>query len=113
MAGTRPPWYLRETVDLLRRAVDVLDTARAPRRRLEGAFQELMPLEFDELSQGRLSAEFLALRGAMLRVPEGDDGTLAASVAAMSDTEVQEEMDRIRALYVAARHEWDAARGKG
>ena len=112
MPDARPPWYMREAVDLLRRAVDVLDTARAPRRRLEGAFHELSQLAFDDLSQGPLSAQFHALRGAIKRAPEGDDGTHAASVAAMTDAEVQEEMDRIRALYAAMRLEWDAARGK-
>lgn len=113
MSSPRPPWHLREAVELFRHAVDVLDTARAPRRRLEGAFHELVPLQFDEFANGPLHERLHALRAAMKRaVAPDEDDAIAASVAAMSDAEVQEQMDLIRALYGEVRHEWDAARGK-
>ena len=114
MPDNHPPSHLRQAVDLLHHAVDVLDTARAPRRRLEGAFHELSALEYDELLHGHLGGQFLALRAAMKRVPAPDeDGAIAASVAAMSDAEVQDQIDLIRHLYGAVKLEWDAARGKG
>jgi hypothetical protein len=104
---------LREAVELFRHAVDVLDTARAPRRRLEGAFHELIPLQFDEFANGPLRDKLHALRAVIRRAPaEDEDAAIAASVAALSDAEVQEQMDVIRALYGDVRHEWDVARGK-
>ena len=114
MTDNRSPWHLRQTLQLLHHAVDVLDTARTPRRRLEGALHELLELEYDELLQGPHAEKFLAVRAATKRAPAPDeDDALAASVAALSDDEVTELMDLIRSLHGELRHEWDAARGKG
>jgi hypothetical protein len=109
MTDSRPPWYLRHALELLGRSVGVLDTSWPPRERLEGAFQELSVLRYDELPQGRLSGKLLALRDAMRSTPAaGSEGTIAAGVKAMSDTAVQEHIALIRNLYTEVKLEWDA-----
>ena len=40
MTDQRPPGHLRKALQLLHHAVDVPDTPRTPRRRLEGAFHD-------------------------------------------------------------------------
>ena len=113
MPDTRPPWYLREAVEMLHKAVDSLDTGRTPRRRLEGALQELIELPYDELLQGPLAERFRVLRAAVRRAPAQEQETaIADNIATMSEAEMQEQMDLIRGLYGDIKGAWDAARGK-
>lgn len=92
-------------------AVEVLATSPASlQRRLEGAYRSLIDVEPKDFAEEEMRATFEQIRSRIMRVPDPQIDSIAATCRQMSDQEAAEVADFILGLFLRIAEKHHSAR---